>query len=152
MLIFTFQIGTILSMFVLCLMLCGKSKNERWSKKLTQRGLWKVKAVRVGKARRTFSDYFLPPNYLQDVILLQTGVYTLGNGIWNDIYLDEAEEAVKIHLNVQQNQIYLTVLKGHVTIQSYCYHANSKEVILLEDMSKVEIGSILLKFSRRREI
>lgn len=152
MLLFTFQIGTIFCMFFLFLLLFVRPKNEKWKKNNKQGALWKVRAIRVGKAKKTFAYYFFPPDYLKDEIVLQTGVYTLGNRIWNDVYLDVAEEPVKIHLNVQQNQVYLTVLKGHVTIQSYHYHANSKENILLEDMSRVEIGEILLQFSKRRMI
>lgn len=150
--IFTFQISTIIFMFLLFLTMFRTSRRERRQGGLAEDVCWNIKAFRVGKARKTVAYYFMPPGKLKDEIELQSGLYVLGNGIFDDIYLDSAGDRTKIHLNVHRERIYLTVLKGHVTMQSYRYEANTKEMILIEDMCRAEIGDVMLQFCKRRVV
>lgn len=152
MLIFTFQISTIVFMLLLFLTMLRTPRRERSKGDLAEDICWSVKAFRVGKARKTFAYYFMSPGKLKDEIKLQTGVYALGNGIFDDIYLDSGGDRTKIHLNVQRDNIYLTVLRGHIVMQSYRYEANAKEMIMIEDMSRTEIGDVLLQFCKRRVV
>lgn len=152
MLIFSFQISTIVFMLLLFLTMLKTEKRERRKEEEAEDICWNIKTFRVGKARKTFAYYFMPPGKLKDEIGLQTGVYVLGNGLFNDIYLDSAGDRTKIYLNVQRDKIYLTVLKGHIVMQSYRYEANAKEMIMLEDMSRTEIGDVMLQFCKRRVV
>lgn len=150
MLIFKFQISTIIFMFLLFLTMLITPGRERRQGGTAEDVCWNIKAFRVGKAKKTFAYYFMSPGKMKDEIELQPGLYVLGNGFLDDIYLDSAGDRTNIHLNVHRDKIYLTVLKGYITMQSYRYEANAKEMILIEDMSRVEIGDIMLQFYKRR--
>lgn len=114
--------------------------------------LWTLKAQRVGKAKKSLRHMFVNERKLKDTIDLHEGTFVLGNGMSDDIYIDTSGKRIKIFLNVQRENIYLTVLKGSVSIQNYTYPQNKKEIIKLDDLSKVTADDVMFQFYKKKVI
>lgn len=146
------QLSTIL--FLVCLVLAFfkslRRKSDVCDKNLEI--LWSVKAQRVGKAKNTIRHMFVNGSKLKDSIDLYEDTFILGNGMSDDIYIDTSAKRIKLYLNVQRENIYLTVLKGSVSIQNHTFVQNKEEIIKLNDLSKVVVDDIMLQFYRKKVV
>ena len=87
----------------------------------------------------------LPPDRLD----LPVGNYLVGNGMFNDIYIDTGNEPLRMYWNIQKNKVLVTVLKGKIRISDKTYKSNQKEQILIEDNTRIYVGNLQLKFLKR---
>ena len=109
---------------------------------------WCIMAARVGKAKFTWTHWLMRKKEFSNVIMQPLGRYTMGNHIWDDVYVDCSRGKVKIHLNMRQNKIRLTVMKGEVMFHNYLLPADCEKETLLYDGDKVILGDVELRFMR----
>jgi len=124
------QIITVLVMGVLTVFLLREITRSSAEEEESGEAFWTIK---------------LPPDRLD----MPTGNYLLGNGMFNDIYIDTGREPLRMYLNIQKNKIFVTVLKGKIRISDKTYKSNRREQIIIEDNTRVYAGNIQLKFLKR---
>ena len=112
--------------------------------------LWVVSTQRVKPARYTIRNIVLSGRKLSNSVTLHQESLILGNGMFDDVYIDTSGHRVKLYLNVQRDKIFLSVLKGSVMIDNNTFVANKKEIIPLEEFSQVKIEDVLLRFTKSR--
>ena len=75
----------------------------------------------------------------------------MGNGFGMDIYLDTPpQEKLKLFLDVRRDCVYITVLKGSVSIAGFRYKADPHKRIRLDESMRFRIhaGNIDLSFRK----
>ncbi len=71
-------------------------------------------------------------------VLLGRDKYFVGNRLWDDIYVrTSGKRRIRCYLNVQKDQIILTVMRGHIVLGRRRYEADSKKRIRLSEFSDV---------------
>lgn len=71
-------------------------------------------------------------------VLLGRDKYFIGNRLWDDIYVrTSGTRRMRCYLNVQKDQIILTVMRGHIVLGRRRYEADSKKRIRLSEFSDV---------------
>ena len=71
-------------------------------------------------------------------VLLGRDKYFIGNRLWDDIYVrTSGKRRIRCYLNVQKDQIILTVMRGHIVLGRRRYEADSKKRIRLSEFSDV---------------
>lgn len=108
--------------------------------------LWKMTAVRSGtvRGRFRFSRFLLTVGRPKKQELgLAEGTYFAGNGTKNDIYIDESSgKKLKVFLDVRREHMYVTVMKGSVTISGIKYEADPAKRLELKDHMRIRVGNI----------
>ena len=111
---------------------------------------WSVHMQRMGSTPRNFSYFWRKYRGMREELELPLGVFFAGNRWRDTIYLGTGGERVRLFLNVQKNEIVLTVLEGSVQTRTGIYEANQSRQIALQDFSKLMIGDVELQFFRKK--
>lgn len=141
-------VGAILAFTIVeCISMSWKSESlDKEGKKL-----WDVRARRIGPAKMNIYNLFLK-NKMFERIALEEERYLAGNRMRDDFYIDVSGKRIRLFINVQQDKIYLTVLKGLVEISNCIYEADKTRRIEINDMTRVVVSDIELEFIRKRGI
>ena len=71
-------------------------------------------------------------------VLLGRDKYFIGNRLWDDIYVrTSGTRRIRCYLNVQKDQIVLTIMRGYIVLGQRRYEADSKKRIRLSEFSDV---------------
>ena len=71
-------------------------------------------------------------------VLLGRDKYFIGNRLWDDIYVrTSGTRRMRCYLNVQKDQIVLTIMRGYIVLGQRRYEADSKKKIRLSEFSDV---------------
>lgn len=119
--------------------------------------LWKMTAVRSGTVRGGlhFTHFLLTAGRpKQKELGLSEGTYYAGNGTKNDIYIDESSggKKIKMFLDVRRECIYLTIMKGSVTISGIKYEADPGKRLELMNHTRIRVGNVDLILKREEGI
>ena len=145
-----FQMGTIFflaGMIVFVLLFLQKRNTEE----KTGECIWSIRSSRVepkasGLIRRLFQWH-----KRGNEAALEEGAVYLGNGMTDDIFLDTGGGRLRLYLNVMQEKIYLTVLKGSVRIGGYVYRKDATRQLVIRDYTEVFAQEAKLIFQRKQE-
>lgn len=140
-------IGMMASMTIGIWLRVGRA--ERESKSFDQT-FWVVQMQRMGSTPRNLSYFWRKHRGMWNELELPLGVFFAGNRWRDTIYVGTDGERVRLFLNVQKNEIVLTVLEGRVQTRTGIYEANQSKQITLQDSSKVMIGDVELQFFRKK--
>lgn len=143
-----FQILTIGSLFLFTIYECILMKSNKM-KEDNGKIVWNISSERIGVARRDFWKLIRGDRSLEANISLSEGCYILGNRWGDEIYIDSSGKRVKIYFNVQKEKIYLTVLKGRISINNHIYDANKSSRIRIMEYTRIKIQDIRVQFQRR---
>ena len=111
---------------------------------------WIVEVQNVGKPPRNFSYFLRKQGGLKREIQMPLGVFFAGNRWVDGIYLGTGGQRVRLFLNVQKNEIVMTVLEGSIQTRNGIQVANQTEKLSLNDYSKIIVGDLELQFCKRR--
>ena len=82
---------------------------------------------------------------------LEEGTYLIGNDRGCDIYLDVSGRGrTRLFLDVRPECVYLTVMKGTVTIAGTQYHANPGSRMELQEYMRIRVGNADLILQKER--
>lgn len=127
-----------------CFLLFGKTEEEQGEI------VWNIISERIGTARKSMRNIFMNRKLLSEKIGLSEGCYFMGNRRRDEIYVDSSGPRIRLYVNVQKERVFLTVLKGHISIDSQVVYANRAARTELPDYSKIRIADIELQFMKRR--
>lgn len=116
--------------------------------------LWHINARRNGRVEfsiRRLLHMLGKPG--ENSLELEEGSFIMGNGFGTDIYLDTPpQEKLKLFLDVRRDCVYITVLKGSVSIAGFRYKADPHKRICLDESMRFRIhaGNIDLNFRKEK--
>ena len=113
---------------------------------------WNIISERTGTVKNSIWNIFTRKQLLQDRIGLSEGCYFMGNRRIDEIYVDSSGPRIKLYINVQRERVFLTVLKGYVSIENHTVYANDTIRLEIMEYSKIRIADIELQFSKRRAL
>ena len=145
-----YQLLTTGSLF--CFLICEIASFLIQRKPLVGRGeiLWNVKAVRTGSVKFGLRRFLLMAGRPKlNEMPLEKGTYLLGNDRGCDIYLDVSART-RLFLDVRPECVYLTVMKGTVTIAGAQYHANPGCRMELHEYKRIRVGNVDLSLQKER--
>lgn len=132
----TMELVTIYSMSVLVLLLWFQSIGWGAKGQDIEEKIWKVRAANGAE------------------ILLGKNRYYMGNRLWDDVYIKTKgrKKRYRIYLNVQKDQILITVLRGSIVVDQKRYGTNYRRKIRVSEFSDVRIdGTEEIMFRRLKE-
>ena len=116
--------------------------------------LWHMEARRIGQIRFSIRrSIHMLGKPRENSLELEEGSFILGNVFSTDIYLDTPpQEKLKLFLDVRRECIYITVLKGSVSIAGFRYKADPHKRIRLDESMRFRIhaGNIDLNFRKEK--
>ena len=80
---------------------------------------------------------------------LPEGSFLMGNGLLNDIRIQVKGPVVRLYMNVQKNDLAVSVIKGKVQIGNYTYQSDKKERISLSDGKILQLENAKIRFLRK---
>ena len=125
----------------------------RQRKPLMSRGeiLWNLHAVRTGTVKFGFRHFLLTAGKnRENEIPLEEGTYLVGNRRGDDIYLDSTGRKVQLFVDVRHQCVYLTVMKGAVSIAGIKYQADSGKRLEIQEHMRIRAGNVDLIFKKER--
>lgn len=141
---------TVLTMEIVKAAFVYRREKNKWC---AERGCWMVTAVRTGKAEASFAYRRMRRRHLVKSLMLPEGKYVLGNRSGDDIYVDSGgSRRLKVHLNVQNDKILLSVTKGMIRIDNYLYESNSHKQMEMREFGKVTVGDVQLEFVKEAQL
>ena len=139
---------------LLCFLICEIASFLTQRKPLVSRGeiLWNVKAVRTGSVKFGLRRFLLMAGLPKvNEMPLEEGTYLIGNDRGCDIYLDVSGRGrTRLFLDVRPECVYLTVMKGTVTIAGTQYHANPGSRMELQEYMRIRVGNADLILQKER--
>lgn len=111
--------------------------------------IWNMFAERTGTAKNVFWKKVMKRNALGTSIALSEGTYIVSNRFANDIYVDASGPIVKLYLNVQRGKMYVSIIKGQISIDNCTCYANRTTRVEIPEYSRVRIADVEVQFCRR---
>lgn len=115
----------------------------------TEEPVWDMKAARIGSVKKSLRHLLMSRKKIQKTISLSEGSFRAGNGFMDDVYIDISGSRVSLYLNVQRDELYLSVLRGSMSIDYHTYEADAGQVIQIYSGDRVEIDDVKLIFRKR---
>ena len=111
---------------------------------------WTVRALRLQPAKRTLWSLLAGlPSGSGDSAGLPLDSCFLGNGLFDDCKVDAAGPRIRLYLNVQEDQIWLTVLTGSIVIGGSRYRRDPRSRIAIHDLDRIKLRDIELEFVKK---
>ena len=110
---------------------------------------WTMLAERTGVAKCSFLKKVMKKKTLSTSIPLSEGTYIVSNRFMNDVYVDASGPTVKLYLNVQKSKVYVSVLKGHISIDNRSCYANRTTRVEIHEYSRLRIMDVEVQFCRK---
>ena len=111
--------------------------------------IWTMLAERTGAAKCGFWQKVMKKKALSTSIPLSEGTYIVSNRFINDIYVEASGPIVKLYLNVQKNKVYVSVLKGHISIDNCTCYSNRTTRVEIPEYSRLRIADVEVQFCRK---
>ena len=111
--------------------------------------IWTMFAERTGAAKHGFWQKFIKKKSLSTSIPLSEGTFIVSNRLSGDIYVDSSGPAVKLYLNVQRGKLYVSILKGKISIDNCTCYANQTNRFELREYSSLRIADVTVQFCRK---
>lgn len=141
-------IGTLV-IFVLLMELQSLSWREKGADKEVK--IWRLKARSV-QATGGVVGALMKYKQLTSEVLLGKEHYYIGNRVYDDVYIKSDSKArTRAYLNVHEDRIIMTVLKGKVFVNEKEYVADYKKRITLSEFSDVRIADTEMVFQRLKK-
>lgn len=141
-------IGTLV-IFVVLMELKALSWREKGSD--TEVKIWRLKARSVQEAEGIVGA-LMKYKQLTSEVLLGKDHYYVGNRIYDDVYIKSDSKArTRAYLNIHEDRIIMTVLKGKVFVNEKEYVADYKKRITLSEFSDVRIADTEMVFQRLKK-
>ena len=117
----------------------------------TEVKIWRLKARSV-QAAEGVAGALMKYKQLTSEVLLGKEQYYVGNRIYDDIYIKSDSKArVRAYLNVHEDRILMTVLKGKVFVNEKEYVENCKKRITLGEFSNVRFADTDMVFQKLKK-
>lgn len=141
-------IGTLV-IFVALIELQSLSWREKGADKEVK--IWRLKARSVQAAGGVVGA-LMKYKQLTSEVLLGKEHYYIGNRVYDDVYIKSDSKArTRAYLNVHEDRIIMTVLKGKVFVNEKEYVADYKKRITLSEFSDVRIADTEMVFQRLKK-
>ena len=111
--------------------------------------LWTMSAERIGASKFRFWQKIMKKKVLSISVPLSEGPYIVSNGLINDIYVDSSGPVVKLYLNVQREKVYLSIMKGHISINNCTCYADRTNRFEIPEYSRIRIMDVEVQFCRK---
>lgn len=143
------EVSTVISAacFMICIFVLWEPFQD--PEEETEEPVWDMKATRIGSVKKSLRHLLMRRKKMQKTISLSEGSFRAGNGFMDDIYIDITGSRASLYLNVQRDELYLSVLKGSMVIDYYTYEADAGQVIQIYSGDRVEIDDVKLIFKKR---
>lgn len=141
-------IGTLV-IFVVLMELQSLSWKEKGSD--TEVKIWRLKARSVQAAGGVVGALMKYKQLTSEVLLGQERYY-IGNRIYDDVYIKSDSKArVRAYLNVHEDRILMTVLRGEVFVDEKVYAADCKKRITFSEFSSVRFANTDMVFQKLKK-
>ena len=141
-------IGT-LAIFVVLMEIQSLSWKEKGSD--TEVKIWRLKARSVQAAEGVMGA-LMKYKQLTSEVLLGKEHYYIGNRVYDDIYIKSGSKArVRAYLNMHEDRILMTVIRGEVFVDERVYGANCKKRITLSEFSSVRFADTDMVFQKLKK-
>lgn len=143
----------LIAIFMLAILVIGlwlRTWKEERAAKSYDKTFWLVQMQRMGKAPKNLSYFLRKKSGIGEELHLPLGVFFAGNRWTDTIYLGVGGERVRLFLNIQKEEIVLTVLEGKIQTKNGVYEANKREQISIHDFTKIVVGDLELQFLRKK--
>ena len=111
---------------------------------------WYLSAERTGTAENGLRQFLLPADRLKNEAALGEGRYYAGNRLTDDLYIDAAGPRIRLYINVQKDVVYLSVLKGTVSIDNHRCEADPGQRIRLREYTVMRVADAQLQLRRKK--
>ena len=110
--------------------------------------IWRLKA-HASYVPRGVMGAFGKSKQVTKQILLGKEHYYMGNRIYDDIYIKTpSQPRVRAYLNVHEDKIIMTVLKGKALVNGAKHEADCRERIILSEFTNVSFAGAEIAFQR----
>ena len=110
--------------------------------------IWCLKA-HASYVPRGIMGAFGKSKQLTEQVLLGKEHYYIGNRSYDDIYIKTpSEPRVRAYLNVHEDKIIMTVLKGKALVNGAKHEADCREKIILSEFTNVTFAGAEIAFQR----
>lgn len=141
------EMVTIFSLILIFLIEFIFISKEHLMPKNVGQAAWQIIAKRTGITRGKFRILLPSQNREGPDISLIQGLYYLGNRRrQNDIYVDVTGEPIRVHLNIQNERAYFTVVSGCVSYHGKRYEEDTAAMIEIFDHHTITLGDMDLQF------
>ena len=144
-----FELATIAAMFLCTIYAWCATGSVKNIGEASGEIIWNMFAERTGAAKNGFLQKVMKRNALSTSIALSEGTYIVSNRFSNDIYVDASGPIVKLYLNVQRGKVYVSIIKGHISIDNCTCYADQTTRVEIPEYSRVRIADVEVQFCRR---
>lgn len=147
MIIIIFQLLTVIFLFIMLILLGFLSKGKKNDR--TGKAIWTIECDRaVAGSSDTWRHFFFRKNGV-DKVDIPEGTFYLGNNIILDDIVIDTKKKIRLYLNVQTNQILVTVLEGTIRVNESFYEQDKTKQINLHDHMAFFINGIKIILKRK---
>ncbi len=111
---------------------------------------WYLRANRHGRARTSFRSILMSAEKLKDEVAVSEGTYCAGNRLIDDLYIDCSGQRIRLYLNVQKDKVFVSVLKGIISVDQNSYGADPEKRIEIREYATIVVGETQLQFRKER--
>ena len=138
-----------LVIFVVLMEIQSRSWRERGAD--TEVKIWRLKARSVQAAEGVVGA-LMKYKQLTSEVLLGKEHYYIGNRVYDDVYIKSDSKArVRVYLNVHEDRILMTVLRGEIFVDERVYAADCKKRITLSEFSNVRFANTDMVFQKLKK-
>ena len=117
----------------------------------TEVKIWRLKARSVQAAGGVVGAV-MKYKQLTSEVLLGKEHYYIGNRIYDDVYIKSDSKArVRAYLNVHEDRILMTVLRGEVFVDERVYGADCRKRITLSEFSSIRFANTDMVFQKLKK-
>lgn len=148
MIITIFQLLTVIFLFIILVLLGFLSGNKDKTDR-TGKTIWTIECDRaVAGSSDTWRHFFFRKNGV-DKVDIPEGTFYLGNNIILDDIVIDTKKKIRLYLNVQTNQILVTVLEGTIRVNESFYERDKTKQINLHDHMEFFVNGIKIILKRK---
>ena len=144
-----FQVLTVIALLALTVQEGIRLKKQCHRRDPCDKAVWKIISEQTGTVKSSFRLHRKIRKGFQHKVSLGEGCYFFGNRRRDEIYIDTSGQRVKMYLNVQQDRIYLTILKGNISINNQSYTEDRSSRIEISKYT-MKINDIEVRFERSK--
>lgn len=117
----------------------------------TEVKIWRLKARGV-RAAEGVVGALVKYKQLTSEVLLGKEHYYIGNRVYDDVYIkSDSKKRVRAYLNIHEDRILMTVLRGEVFVDEKVYAADCKKRITLSEFSSVRFANTDMVFQKLKK-
>lgn len=149
MIITIFQLLTVIFLFIILVLLGFLSGNKDKTDR-TGKTIWIIESDRSVTG---FSDIWKRWIFTykgEDKLELPEGSFYLGNSMILDDIVVDTKNKIRLYLNIQPDQVLITVLKGSLRIRERVYEQDQTQQIAINDHMVIFFDGIKITFKKSR--